>query len=276
MRLLLLVLLTASAAVAQPADPGRDANEARVLAALDEAVAAARAGDAAAAAPLFVCFTPPDRVFFPCDADAAPDRIADVMRQVTDAFGDDIPYVADTYHVEREGDQTFHLVQVKVRRQAPPDLAFLTFVNVDGRFLLAEVVSTQTTTQPADAEARIKAQMETLLQHASDLEVVAPLVGCYAREADGSYRVWACDPAVPADRDRAEDFARRLESLVQQAGPTGYGFVRYLTDTEREGTWHVLQIDYLQNGQPGGATDSLFASFMEIDGQFLLGDLNEH
>ncbi len=252
------------------------ADEARVVAALDAAVTAARAGNTTTLAPLVVCFTT-DREFFPCDPMSHAERIAPLLDHLRTMFGEAIPYVADSYRTEREGDLTLHFAQVKVRRRPDaPDLPLLTFIEVDGQMLLADVSGMpppQPSPSPAD-EARVKARMEALLRHAPNVEAVAPLVGCYAEEADGSYRVWPCDPAVPADRARADDFARRLRAFVEHVGPTGYGFARYSTDRESEGTWHVLQIDFLRPGQPG-ETGSIYASFMEINGQFLLGDIDD-
>ncbi len=270
--LLLLILLAATA----HAQPEASSDEARAVATLDAAVAAARAGDAATLAPLVVCFTD-DREFFPCDAASHAERIDPLLDHLRATFGDAMPYVADSYRTETEGDLTLHFVQVKVRRRPDaPDLPMLTFIEVDGQMLLADVSGMPPplpSPSPAD-EARVKAQMDALFQHAPNVEAVAPLVGCYAEEADGSVRVWACDPAVPADRARAEDFAQRLDAFVQHVGPSGYGYARYFTDKESEGTWHVLQIDFRRPGQPG-ETGSIYASFMEIDGQFLLGDLED-
>jgi hypothetical protein len=269
----LLLLLFATSAYAQP---NAAADEARAIATLDAAVATARADDRATLAPLVVCFSA-NREFFPCDATSHAERIAPLLDHLRTTFGDATPYVADSYRAETEGDLTLHHVQVKIRRRADePDLRTLTFIEVDGRMLLADMSGMPPplpSASPAD-EARVKAQMERLLRLAPDGEAVAPLVGCYAEEKDGSFRVWACDPSAPADRARADDFAQRLDAFVQHVGPTGYGFARYFTDTESEGTWHVLQIDFLRPGQPDD-TGSIYASFMEIDGQFLLGDLED-
>ncbi|MEP0546276.1 MAG: hypothetical protein ABJF88_05040 [Rhodothermales bacterium] len=271
MRYPFLFLLLAAAAAAQPE---ARSDEARAVATLDAAVAAARAGDAATLAPLVVCFTD-DREFFPCDAASHAERINPLLDHLRTTFGEAIPYVADSYRTEREGDLTLHFVQVKVRRRPDaPDLPTLTFIEVDGQMLLADVSGMPPplpSPSPAD-EARVKARMEALLRHAPNVEAVAPLIGCYAEEKDGSFRVWPCDPAAPADRARADDFAQRLYAFVEHVGPTGYGFARYFTDTESEGTWHVLQIDFLRP-DGSGETGAIYASFMEIDGQFLLGDL---
>ena len=126
------------------------------------------------------------------------------------------------------------------------------------------------------AEVRVKRRMEELLRLAAAglFADAAPYIGCYEREGDG-YRVWPCTYDTDADRARVDGFLNRLQALIQTAGPTGYSFESYNTDTEREGTWHVLQVGFLKDGTPGGETGTVYAAFMEIDGQFRLGDLDE-
>ncbi|MEM1043969.1 MAG: hypothetical protein AAGI91_15245 [Bacteroidota bacterium] len=280
MRHLLLSLLLATPALAQLSDDTRAETEARISAVLDDVVTLARAGDAEALAPHLACFGP-GRTFFPCDLAAEPERVTGLMKQTVETFGYDTPYVPDAYRTKREGSEELHLFQVKVRRPAQTTLTYLTFVEADGRFLFGEVITTRAAFSSEldagdPAEARVKRRTEELLRLAGAglFADAAPYIGCYAEEGDG-YRVWPCTYDTDADRARVDGFVQRLQTLIQAAGPAGYGFEHYGTDTEREGTWHVLHVGFLKNGTPGGGTDIVYASFMEIDGQFRLGDLDD-
>jgi len=44
----------------------------------------------------------------------------------------------------------------------------------------------------------------------------------------------------------------------------------YRSETEREGTWHVLTINYMRKGKPKVA----YFAFLKINGKFLLGDID--
>jgi hypothetical protein len=270
MRLLVLLLALLPVAVAAQAD------QAAVGAALDRVVALARAGEDAALTPLLACYsgTGPTAVIRPCLLSHDSTRAARMAAALREGFPDDAPYVVD-WMVSSEWDGVAeHQMAVKVRDAEPPTSTELRFLAHANSLLLADAGAERlvrpTLPPPASDEEAIQRTMETLfrLTGPDDGPEAAAHVACYDAETLAVYR---CDYTDPYDAARVEGFRERIGAFVARVGPTGWGFTGYRTKDEREGTWHLLEIGYLD----GDSVSTAYAAFIETGDGLALGDLAE-
>ncbi len=70
------------------------------------------------------------------------------------------------------------------------------------------------------------------------------------------------------DKKGVDEICLRINGTVNR--DTGYHIIKYLTEKESEGTWHVLIVTYNKQGVTKQAT---FA-FLKIGDKFLLGDID--
>ena len=268
MGLILIGTLLASRAAAS-------SGETAVAAALERAVALARAGAAEALAPCLACTTgvpgPGTLHVRPCAIPADSTRTRAVASSLRAAFGEDAPFVIDWIRwSEEEGTPAVRL-QVKVRRTAPPDLVELRFLASGDSLLLADAGSERLTAPeiPAPASPREAAErtMELLFRLSAGGRTgeAAAQVACL----DATRR---CDPDDPADRARVEGLLERLSAFQRRVGPTGWGFTGYRANENREGARHVLEIGYLDDRSPDGRGVA-YAAFIEIGAGVALGEL---
>ena len=210
-------------------------DETAVAAALERAVALARAGAAEALAPCLACYTgvpgPGTLHVRPCAIPADSTRTRAVASSLRAAFGEDAPFVIDWIRwSEEEGTPAVRL-QVKVRKTAPPDLVELRFLASGDSLLLADAGSERLTAPEIPA------------------------------------------PASPREAaERTMELLFRLSAFQRRVGPTGWGFTGYRANEDREDAWHLLEIGYLDDRSPDerGVT---YAAFIEFGAGYALGEL---
>ena len=267
-RVLLLLAVSSSAALAQP--------EAEVTAALAHAIAQAEAGEAEALASHLACLSGAGdaAVVRPCLVPVDSVRVAAVAAHLRATYTGDPPWVLDWLRSSGPQGALGHQAQVKVRDGEPPTTVEYRFVPHGDGLLLADAgpvrLSPPQSPPPASDEEAVQRTMEALfrLTGPDDGAEAAALMACPDREA---MTIRRCDPADPADRVRAEEFRARIGAFLGRVGPTGWGFTGYRTKAEREGTWHVLAIGYVDGGVRGTA----YAAFIEAGDGLALGDLAE-
>jgi hypothetical protein len=79
-----------------------------------------------------------------------------------------------------------------------------------------------------------------------------------------------CNYKLKEDKQGVDGVCERINRTINQPG--GYTIVKYFTETESEGTWHGLEVNY--TNQQGKAKTALFA-FLKIGKRFGLGDIDE-
>lgn len=70
------------------------------------------------------------------------------------------------------------------------------------------------------------------------------------------------------EKKGVDEVCFRINSSVNQ--DKNYRFIRYFTEKESEGTWHIIIVSYTKKGQ---TKQSAFA-FLKIKGRFALGDID--
>lgn len=70
------------------------------------------------------------------------------------------------------------------------------------------------------------------------------------------------------EKKGVDEVCLRINGTVNR--DTGFKIIKYLTNTESEGTWHVLLVTYLKKG----VTKQLAFAFLKINGKFALGDID--
>ena len=73
----------------------------------------------------------------------------------------------------------------------------------------------------------------------------------------------------PDEKKGVDDVCERINQSVNQSG-SNYKIIRYFTETESEGIWHILMVSFIKKGVVKKAA---FA-FLKINGKFLLGDID--
>ena len=87
---------------------------------------------------------------------------------------------------------------------------------------------------------------------------------------DDENRKWksACVYENPSEKEQVDATCERINQTINQ--DSTYKILEYTTETESEGTWHVLIVEYKRKGI---IKNSAFA-FLKINGKFLLGDID--
>jgi hypothetical protein len=70
------------------------------------------------------------------------------------------------------------------------------------------------------------------------------------------------------EKEQVDQVCLKINSSVNQ--DTAYKIVKYVTNTESEGKWYVLHVNYIKNGKERHAA---FA-FLKVKGRFALGDID--
>jgi hypothetical protein len=79
-----------------------------------------------------------------------------------------------------------------------------------------------------------------------------------------------CNYQLKEDKQGVDHICERINRTINQPG--GYTIFKYDTDTESEGTWHVLEVNF--TNQRGEAKTAVFA-FLKIGKRMGLGDIDE-
>jgi len=70
------------------------------------------------------------------------------------------------------------------------------------------------------------------------------------------------------DKKGVDEVCYRINSTVNQ--DSNYRIIKYATEKESEGTWHVLTVSYLKKGK----TKTAIFAFLRIGGRYGLGDID--
>jgi hypothetical protein len=72
----------------------------------------------------------------------------------------------------------------------------------------------------------------------------------------------------PAEKKGVDEVCERINQSVNQ--DNNYNILQYFTESESEGTWHILMVSYIKKGSEKKAA---FA-FLKIGDRFALGDID--
>ncbi|MES2774116.1 MAG: hypothetical protein V4722_08020 [Bacteroidota bacterium] len=72
----------------------------------------------------------------------------------------------------------------------------------------------------------------------------------------------------PEEKKGVDEVCYRINQTVNQ--DSAYKFVKYFTEKESEGTWHIMVVSFIRKGV---AKQAAFA-FLKIKGKFALGDID--
>lgn len=78
-----------------------------------------------------------------------------------------------------------------------------------------------------------------------------------------------CDYRLKEDKAGVDAICERFNRTINQPG--GYTILRYVTETESEGTWHALEVQFTDKR---GTRTAQFA-FLKLGKRFGLGDIDE-
>ncbi|MEM9997934.1 MAG: hypothetical protein AAF809_09560 [Bacteroidota bacterium] len=157
-------------------------------------------------------------------------------------------------------------VQFEVNGRRPT----LFFMEVEGAYLYVSAHPDMDPLTPPlpDTQPRLEALLADLLGwiEAGDAEAAAPHL---VYRGDGPDR-WqrALDPTDADDLVAARRAVRQLASAIGTYD--AYTVLSYFTDTESEGTWHVLQVGF----ETAEETKTILFAFLLIDDVFVLGDVD--
>jgi hypothetical protein len=70
------------------------------------------------------------------------------------------------------------------------------------------------------------------------------------------------------EKEQVDQVCLKINNSVNQ--DSAYKVVKYVTNTESEGKWHVVYVNYIKNGRERHAA---FA-FLKVKGRFALGDID--
>lgn len=276
MRILTLALLIALLAPAVRAQPDY---EPAVTAALDRAIALSQDGDLDPLAGHLACYTGgPDAAYLrPCLFSVDSARVAGVAAHFVEAYGSGAPWVLDWLYAEDPDGMRAVRTQVKIRSADPSvQVEYRFLVHADSLLLAdagAETLRPPEWPTPASPEEALQQQMQRLFRLATsaDPSGASALIAC-PDSVERTIRL--CEASDPADQARVEGFLSQMRAFLGRVGETGWGFTGTRSKDEQEGTWHVLEIGYLDASAPDGQAKA-FAAFLEVEGGFALGDLAE-
>ncbi|MEM6286329.1 MAG: hypothetical protein AAF845_04150 [Bacteroidota bacterium] len=196
------------------------------------------------------------------------ERVPQVLAELDFALGDTriTPRTEATVSPHQMEGFTGAQVQFEVDGRRPA----LFFMEVEGAYLY---VSAHPDMDPfpepvAAAQPRLKVLLADLLGwiQANDYEAAAPHL---VYRGDGPDR-WqrALDPTNADDLVAARRAVRQLASAIGTYD--AYTVPSYFSDTESEGTWHVLQVEFEATEE----TKTTLFAFLLIDDVFVLGDVD--
>ena len=118
-------------------------------------------------------------------------------------------------------------------------------------------------------EAKVKKQFEKILElvKKEDYKKLAPLI---VYRGEDKARKWKdiCSATEAIELDRVKNIASKIKKYLGE--DFKYSYDKYESETESEGTWHVL---ILKTTYKGESKNRAFA-FLEIKGVFALGDID--
>jgi hypothetical protein len=95
----------------------------------------------------------------------------------------------------------------------------------------------------------------------------APYILYQGNDDKRAYKSFA-DYSKPEDKKGVDEVCVRINESVNRDG--NFRIVKYITEKESEGVWHILVVDYKKNNAGKKAS---FA-FLKIGGRFGLGDID--
>ncbi|MEM6785408.1 MAG: hypothetical protein AAF624_16930 [Bacteroidota bacterium] len=207
----------------------------------------------------------------PCSTNDAAQRVSQVLTELDLVLGDvRITPRTEVIVVPHEIEGA---PGAQVQFEAGGRRPTLFFMDVEGTYLYVSAHPDMDPLTPPipDAQPRLEALLADLLGWIEDGDHGAA-ASHFVYRGDGPDR-WqrALDPTDADDLARAET---ALEQLGRMVGPyVAYTVTSYLTDTESEGTWHVLETEFETMETLGEAKTVIFA-FLYIDDVFVLGDID--
>ncbi|MGE0784629.1 MAG: hypothetical protein AB7S26_03000 [Sandaracinaceae bacterium] len=130
-----------------------------------------------------------------------------------------------------------------------------------------ETESTATESTPTTKQ-RVERAMDALIAACRADDVAAAAAYIVYRGNDAARR-WRgpVDPSAPDEREAATHICERLNGL----NGAGYERGEYMTRQESEGVWHAFEVTFQT---PDRGAENAILAFLEVDGAFLLGDID--
>lgn len=128
---------------------------------------------------------------------------------------------------------------------------------------------TASKTAGSSSEVKAQKQLEKLIALVKKEDYIN-LAKMVVYRGDDKDRKWkdVCNPLVAEELRQAEGVGQQVKKYLGE--DFKYTYKEYVSETESEGTWHVL---ILKTTYRGEAKDRAFA-FLEIKGVFALGDID--
>ena len=133
-------------------------------------------------------------------------------------------------------------------------------------------VSSQTSAAQRAVEARLADLLAAASAPDASAETIAPFI--IARGDDKS-REWKApaDLSDPSERRSVEgalaDIRGLLSEVRQADGSLAYEVIEFVVESESEGQWHVLMVEF----ETGNEQEAMFA-FLPLGGTYYLGDID--
>lgn len=122
----------------------------------------------------------------------------------------------------------------------------------------------------------VEARLADMLAAASAPDAsAATLAPFLVSRGDDETRQWKvpADPSIPGERAYAEGVLADIQGLLaevrQPDGSLGYEVIEFVVESESEGQWHVLIVEF----ETGDEQEAMFA-FLPLGDTYYLGDID--
>jgi hypothetical protein len=144
-------------------------------------------------------------------------------------------------------------------------------------FVLFNFVKAQNKTADSTGVAKTFVELLTICRKVDWADPKTTELGTFYKAApyivyrgDDKKRAWkdVANYSNEIEKTGVDNICLRINGSVNQ--DTAYKITAYQTQTEREGTWHILMISYLKKG----VTKQAVFAFLKIRNKFALGDID--